>query len=79
MNVDANILFDEGSQRSFATQLLIDKLQLQPHRTESVQLSTFGSTNLDVNKLKVANLQVITTSGTPISISVLIVLSIATP
>ena len=31
--VDANILFDEGSQRSFATQVLIDKLQLQPHQT----------------------------------------------
>jgi len=77
--VDANILSCEGSQHSFATQFLIDKLQLQPHQTESVQLSTFGSTNSHVKKLKVANLQVITTSGTPITVSILIVPSIATP
>ena len=77
--VDANILFDEGSQRSFATQILIDKLRLQPHQTELIQLSTFGSPNPQVKKLNVASLQVITKSGTPISITVLIVPSIATP
>jgi len=77
--VDANILFDEGSQCSFATQLLIDKLQLQLYWIESVQLSTFRLTSSQVKKLKVADLQVITKSGTPISISVLIVPFIATP
>ena len=77
--VDANILFDESSQRSFATQILIDKLRLQPHQTELIQLSTFGSPNPQVKKLNVASLQVITKSGTPISITVLIVPAIATP
>ena len=77
--VDANILFDEGSQRSFATQVLIDKLQLQPLQTETIQLSAFGSTNPQMKKLNVANLQVITNTGTSTSITVLVVPSIATP
>ena len=68
--VDANILFDEGSQRSFATQALIDKLQIQPHLTETIQLSAFGSTNPQVKKLDVATLQVITTTGTHAPITV---------
>lgn len=78
-HVDANILFDEGSQRSFATQVLIDKLQLQPHQTETIHLSAFGSTNPQMKKLSIANLQVITNTGTSVSITVLIVPSIATP
>ena len=73
------ILFDEGSQRSFATQVLIDKLQLQSHQTEMIQLSAFGPTNPQVKKLDIANLQVIANTGTPISITVLIVPSIAIP
>lgn len=77
--VNAKILFNEGSQHSFATQVLIDKLQLQPHQTETIQLSAFGPTNPQVKKLDIANLQVIANTGTPISITVLIVPSIATP
>jgi len=77
--VDANIVFDEGSQHSFATQTLIDKLHLRPQQTETIQLSTFGSTNSQIKRMNVASLQVITKSGTPISITVLIVPSIATP
>jgi len=68
--VHSNILSDKGSQHSL---VLIDKLQLQPHQTEAVQLSTFGSTNPQVKKLNVTTLQVITTTGTPISVNVLIV------
>lgn len=77
--VDANILFDEGSQHSFVTQALIDKLQIQPHLTETIQLSAFGSTNPQVKKLNMATLQVITTTGIHVPITVLIVPSIATP
>ena len=77
--VDANILFDEGSQRSFASQELIDKLQSQPCQSETIQLCAFGCTNPQVKKLNVATLQVITNSGVPITITVLIVPSIATP
>ena len=76
---DANILFDEGSQRSFATQTLIDKLNLQPQQIETIHLSTLGSTNPQVKEMNVASLKVITKSGTPILITVLIVPSIATP
>ena len=41
--VEANILFDEGSQRSFLSQNLADRLNLHPHTTETVALSTFGN------------------------------------
>ena len=61
--IDANVLFDEGSQHSFEAPMLIDKLQLQPQQMESVQLSTFGATNPQVKKLNVASLQMITKSG----------------
>ena len=59
--------------------MLIDKLQLQPHHTEAIQLSAFGTTNPQVKELNVANLQVITNTVMTISITVLIVPSIATP
>jgi len=39
--VQSNILFDEGSQRSFLTKGLADRLQVQPHGTEELSLSTF--------------------------------------
>ena len=44
-----------------------------------IQLSAFGSTNPQVKKLNVTNLQLITNTGTPVAINVLIVPSIATP
>ena len=43
--VDANILFDEGAQRSFVTRNLANKLQLQTSGTEEVQLAAFGSSS----------------------------------
>jgi len=39
----ANILFDEGSQCSFLSQNLADRLNLHPHTTETVALFTFGN------------------------------------
>ena len=77
--VDANILFEEGSQHSFASQELISKLHPQLCQSETIQLSAFGCTNPEVKKFNVTTLQVITNSGTPESITVLIVPSIATP
>ena len=44
-----------------------------------IQLSAFGSTNPQVKKLNVTNLQLITNTGTPVAINVLVVPSIATP
>lgn len=40
----ANILFDEGSQRSFISQDMVTKLQLQPTTTETLNVASFGKT-----------------------------------
>ena len=41
---EANILFDEGAQRSFVRQDLVKQLQIEPTRKENVCLSAFRST-----------------------------------
>ena len=41
--VEANILFDEGSQRSFLTEDLARALSLTPHHKEDIYLSSFSS------------------------------------
>ena len=38
----ANLLFDEGSQRSFITQDLVKILALQPYCKEDITVSSFG-------------------------------------
>ena len=77
--VNADLLFDEGSQHSFSSQGLIDKLQSQLCQSETLQLSAFEFTNPQVKILNITALQVITNSGTLVLITVLIVPSIATP
>ena len=77
--VEANILFDEGSQRSFITKSLADCLTLQPHGTEELSISTFGTQTSHVNKLDVATIYLHTISGQPIPLTVLIVPTIAAP
>ncbi|VDI18657.1 Hypothetical predicted protein [Mytilus galloprovincialis] len=47
----ANILFDEGAQRSFITQEMADLLNLRPHRKEAITISGFGESNKKLNKL----------------------------
>ena len=58
--VEANILFDKGSQRSFLAKGLAHCLQMQPHDTVELSLSTFGSGTSCTDKFDVAtiNLQV---------------------
>ena len=43
LQVEANILFDEGSQRSFITEKLAGMLGVVPQRSENINLSSFGS------------------------------------
>jgi len=74
-----NILFDEGSQRSFLTGELADALSLQPTNQEDISISTFGANNPISQKLDVASIKLKTTSGRYIPLSVLIVPSIAIP
>ena len=77
--VDANILFDEGAQRSFVTSDLAYKLQLQTYGTEEVQLAAFGSSSKKVSYRDSATVYLLTNSREKIAIDVLIVPTIAVP
>ena len=77
--VEANILFDEGSQRSFITKSLADCLQLQACGTEDLSISTFGTQSSHVRKLDVTTIQLHAISGQLIPLTVLIVPTIAAP
>ena len=75
----ANVLFDEGAQRSFISQQLADKLHLTPSRQESITLAPFGATTMTPQSLGIASIMVVAKIGELIPISVLIVPKIAAP
>ena len=77
---EANILFDEGAQRSFITEKLAEELNLQVNGRENVNLSGFGDKpeNTRVRSLKTANVYILTDDG-KIPINVLIIPEIAVP
>ena len=75
---DANILFDEGAQRSFITRELADKLQLKTAGTEVAQLAAFGSSS-KVSHIDTATVYLLTDSREKKAIDVLIVPTIAVP
>ena len=79
MRMNANILFDEGAQRSFMSVQLATELQVKPTSSTQVALSSFGAESQSLQTLDVATVQVETLAGELISISVLIVPTIATP
>ena len=76
-SIESNILFDEGSQRSFISRDLACKLNLQPQTKENVSLTSFGAEVPSYRNLDVATISIQTTSGEKIPISVLIVPTIA--
>ncbi|XP_045198527.1 uncharacterized protein LOC123552846 [Mercenaria mercenaria] len=76
---DANLLFDEGAQRSFITEELADKLQLSRSGTEVVQLAAFGSSSMKVSHKNKATVYLLTDNRERIEIDVLIVPTIAVP
>jgi len=70
---------DEGAQRSFITQKLADKLQLQHDGTDIIHLSSFGDPAHSVRRLDTATINIVATDGCMIPIRVLIVPVIAKP
>ena len=76
---ETNILFDEGSQRSFLTRDLADTLSLQPSRKEDICISSFGAKPPLNQKMEVASINLKTKSGKLIPLSVLVVPDIAVP
>ena len=72
-SLEGNILFDDGAQRSFISQQMAAKLNLQPNNKESISLASFGSNSAAHRNLPVGVIQVHTITGDKIPISVLIV------
>ena len=75
----ANLLFDEGSQRSFITESLASTLALQPHHKEDITISSFGAQRQLNKQTNVAVVHLVTLTGQTIPLTVLIVPHIATP
>ena len=79
IGIEATILLDEGSQRSFITEGLARSLKAQPYQTEDICLASFGSPTTLVKRLDVAIIYLETITGDRLPLSVLIVPTIAAP
>ena len=77
--IEATILLDEGSQRSFLTEGLARNLRVQAHHTEDICLALFGSPTALVKRLDIAAIYLETTTGDRLPLSVLIIPTIAVP
>lgn len=78
---DANILFDEGAQRSFISKNLAEKLELKPSGVEEINILGFGDSGKEkrVQKLHTAVIKVETLKREEIPLKVLVVPEIAAP
>ena len=78
-SADANILFDEGAQRSFITQNLADDLQIQHKGTNEINLATFGGSSQTLRRVPTETVSLKTCGRETIPTDVLIVPTIAAP
>ena len=78
VQAEANILFDEGAQKSFITEHLAEVLELTKEATETIYLSSFGSTRNKLHQVSVATVHVIADNRQMIPVRVLIVPTIST-
>ncbi|XP_053407993.1 uncharacterized protein LOC123531067 [Mercenaria mercenaria] len=76
---DANILFDEGAQRSFITEELADKLELQRTGSEVIHIAAFDSSTQKVKHIETATVYLLTECNDKIPVNVLVVPTIAVP
>ena len=77
-SLHANLLLDEGAQRSFITTDLANKLELVPTGKEALSISGFGDTSNNMRELPTAIVYLQTETET-IPMNVLIVPEIAVP
>ncbi|VDI31785.1 Hypothetical predicted protein [Mytilus galloprovincialis] len=77
--VECNILFDEGAQRSFITKKSTDQLEMNPIEKVSIHPSAFGDLSQKVRNLDTATMQLHTDTGEKVHIDTLIVPDIAVP
>ena len=73
VRIQGNILFDEGSQRSFITEETAAKLKLTPVNTENIAIAPFGAEYSSPQPTSVGQVKVETTTGDRVPISVLMV------
>jgi hypothetical protein len=78
-NQYANILFDEGAQRSCITKQLASDLGTNPIATENISVAAFGAKEHAVRKLDITTINVVDDKGNNIPHQVIIVPTIATP
>ena len=74
----AQILFDEGAQRSFITQQLVDSLKVDSCKCQRIWISTFGGEAIP-RELQSNSIAIQTNNGGEVPISVLVVPKIAAP
>ncbi|XP_062574758.1 uncharacterized protein LOC134236601 [Saccostrea cucullata] len=81
LTTDANILFDEGAQRSFISRSLADKIELTPTGYENINILGFGESGKEkgVQKLQTAVVKVQAIEREDIPVKVLVVPEIAAP
>ena len=79
VQVEANILFNKGSQRSFISQKLANSLQLHSCKKEDICLSSFWSLTPTIKQLQTGEIHLLTRTGIKLPLSVLIVPTIAIP
>ena len=79
VQTEANILFDEGAEKLFITEHLAEELKLMREGTETIYLSSFGSTSNKVQQADVVTVYVIVDNRQQIPGRVLIVATISTP
>ena len=75
----ANILFDEGAQRTFITEEFSREINIQLTGKESVQLSGFGDSERRVRNFDTRSLLVEAMNGEKVPINVMVVPEIAVP
>jgi hypothetical protein len=75
----ANILFDDGSQRTFITNDLVRQLQLKTFRQEKMCITHFGANNSDVTLFNIVKLKLHCDDGGKIEILAYVVPKISTP
>ena len=78
-HASANVLFDEGSLRSFVTKSLANTLKLKSCQKEDINLSTFGANYQLSHQVDIAMVNLLTKGGDTVLLSFLVVPCIATP
>lgn len=79
IHVNANILLDEGSQKSFISEDLTTQLQIEPNGSATINLATFGETSENVRIMNKSMINFDTEDAKLLPMDVLVVTKTAAP